>query len=86
MATQPDELPDYHSRVVVDPEILAGKPVIVGTRIPVSLILNLLAHGYSVDRIIEAYPNLSDDDIKAALAYAQARMDREEVLPLAGRA
>jgi uncharacterized protein (DUF433 family) len=77
---------DYHDRVVIDPAILSGKPIIAGTRIPVSLILNLLAHGYGFERIVEAYPNLSDDDIRAALAYAQARMDREEVLPLAGRA
>jgi len=67
----------YRDRVAVDPRILAGKPVIKGTRIPVSLVLNLLEHGYTFERIVEAYPNLTADDIRAALAYAQARLDRE---------
>ncbi|MGH2559148.1 MAG: DUF433 domain-containing protein [Thermomicrobiales bacterium] len=86
MVNRPDQIVDYHVRIVIDPAILSGKPVIAGTRIPVSLILNLLAHGYDFERIVDAYPNLSQDDIKAALAYAQARMDREELLPLVGRA
>ena len=66
-------------RVTVDPEILVGKPVISGTRIPVSLILNLLAHDYSFERIIEAYPILTRDDIRAAIAYAGARLEHEQV-------
>jgi uncharacterized protein (DUF433 family) len=64
--------------IVVDPAILAGKPVIAGTRIPVYLILNLLAHGYDFDRIIDAYPDLTRDDIVAAVEYSEARMRREE--------
>ena len=56
-------------RIVVDSDVLVGKPVIAGTRIPVSLILNLLGNGYSFDRIIEAYPVLTKDDLKAALTY-----------------
>ncbi len=70
-------------RIVTDPEILVGKPTIAGTRIPVSLILNLLAHGYDFARIKQAYPALSDEDIKAAIHYAEARMEREEVRTLA---
>ena len=73
----------YRGRIVVDPAVLVGKPVIAGTRIPVSLILNLLAHGYDFDRIRAAYPVLSEADIIAALAYAEARLDREEVRVLA---
>jgi uncharacterized protein (DUF433 family) len=69
----------YRERISVDPEVLVGKPVIAGTRIPVSLILNLLAHGYDFARIRAAYPVLTDADIMAALAYAEARLDREEV-------
>lgn len=65
--------------IVVDPRVLAGKPVIRGTRIPVSLILNLLAHGYDFARIVEAYPGLTDDAIRAAITYSERRMDREEV-------
>lgn len=66
------------SRIEVNPEILLGKPVIAGTRIPVYLILNLLASGYTVERIIEAYPGLTQEDIAAALSYAAQRMRYEE--------
>lgn len=74
--------PDFRKRITIDPNILVGKPVVTGTRIPVSLILNLLAHGYDSFRIKQAYPNLTDDSIKAALTYAEARLDREEVCSL----
>ncbi|GHO85254.1 DUF433 domain-containing protein [Dictyobacter formicarum] len=60
----------YQNRIIVDPHILAGKPVIKGTRIPVSLILNLLGHGYDFTQIKEAYPDLTDDDIQAAIKYS----------------
>jgi len=66
-------------RIALDPSILAGKPVIAGTRIPVSLILNLLRHGYDFDRIVQAYPTLSKADVQAAIAYAEARIGREEI-------
>jgi len=67
-------------RIIVNPKIMCGKPVIKGTRIPVYLILNLLAAGYTFDRIIQAYPQLTKKDIKAALEYAQALTKREEAL------
>ncbi len=70
------------SSVVVNPNILAGKPVIAGTRIPVYLILNLLANGYAIERIVEAYPVLTTEDVPAAIRYAEARMRREETLAL----
>jgi uncharacterized protein (DUF433 family) len=82
MGTQHARLQNFRDRVVVDPEVLVGKPVIKGTRIPVSLILNLLAHDYTFDRVIQAYPILTVDDIRAAIAYAGARLDSEIVLPL----
>lgn len=65
-------------RIVANPKMLAGKPVIKGTRIPVYLVLNLLAHGYTHERIIQAYPQLKRPDIKASLEYAQALTRREE--------
>jgi len=69
-------------RVIVDPEIVCGKPVIKGTRIPVYLILDLLAAGYTINKIIDSYPQLEKEDIIAALNYASKFMRYEEdVIP-----
>ena len=59
--------------IVTDPQILSGKPSIAGTRIPVSLIVNLLDHGYDVARVIQAYPILTERDVRAAVEYAAGR-------------
>lgn len=64
--------------VTVDPNVMGGVPVVAGTRIPVSLILNLLAHGYDFDRVVDAYPVLSIADIQAALGYAEDLVKRSE--------
>jgi len=58
------------NRVVADPKICGGKPCIRGTRIPIAIILASLAEGMSAEEIIEHYPHLSTEDIRAALAYA----------------
>ena len=71
------------TRVEVNPRILGGKPVIKGTRIPVYLILELLSAGYDFKRIIEAYPRLTDDDIRAAVEYAATVMKNEEAFEYA---
>lgn len=83
-ADNPMEI-DFRERIVVDPKVLVGKPVIKGTRIPVSLILNLIGHGSSFVEIIEDYPNLTIEDIRASILYAEARLDREEVFSLSTR-
>jgi len=67
----------YEDRIVQDPKIMVGKPVIKGTRIPVSLILNLLANGADNAEIKADYPRLTDEDIQAAIAYAADHVDRE---------
>ncbi len=64
-------------RIVVDPEILVGKPVIKGTRIPVYLIIEFLANGLTQEEILDQYPTLTKEDIKAALLYASKCLDRE---------
>jgi uncharacterized protein (DUF433 family) len=64
-----NEPPNFQGRIIVDPTILVGKPVARGTRIPVSLILNLLRHGYNFARILRAYPVLTREDIQAAIEY-----------------
>jgi len=66
-------------RIEVNPKILAGKPVIKGTRIPVYLILELLGAGYDFKRIILAYPTLKEEDIKAAVEYATKIVKNQEV-------
>jgi len=67
-------------RIEINPRKLGGKPVIRGTRIPVSLILELLAAGMSFDDIKREYPGLTDDDIRAALLYARLILEGEEIL------
>ena len=74
----PDESTHYTERVVCDPNILAGKPTIKGTRVPVALILNLLGHGMTVADITSEYPYVTEDDIRAALLYAEARIKGDD--------
>lgn len=64
-------------RIETNPKIMVGKPVIRGTRIPVSLVLNLLAHGETAAGIIADYPDLTPDDIQATMVYASALADFE---------
>lgn len=73
---------DWKNRITVDPEILAGKPIIKGTRIPVELILDLLANGWTTEEILENYPQLKKEDITAALKYAAHVLKEEKVYPL----
>lgn len=65
-------------RVTVDPNICAGKPCIRGTRIYIAIILDALAEGLTPEEIIDHYPQLALEDIRAALAYA-AELSRENV-------
>ena len=60
-----------HERIVVDPAILGGKPVVKGTRIPVVLILRALAEGMSVEELIDGYPHLTREDILDAKAFGE---------------
>jgi uncharacterized protein (DUF433 family) len=58
-------------RIVVDSDVMTGKPIIKGTRIPVDAIIRRLADNMTVEEILEDYPNLHPQDIKAALEYGQ---------------
>jgi uncharacterized protein (DUF433 family) len=71
-------------RIAVNPEVMVGKPVIRGTRIPVEMIVRMLANGVSEDEILKEYQRLTPLDIRAALAYAASVLANEEVLPLTG--
>jgi len=69
-------------RVVIDPNVLAGKPVIKGTRIPVYLIIELIASGMTVRNVLKEYPELNEDDVKAALLYASKLLEKEITVAL----
>lgn len=74
-----------HPRIQIDPAICGGKPVIAGTRVPVAIAVGSLAGGMSMDEVAREY-DLSLDDLRAALAYASARLGDESVHPLPSRA
>ena len=69
----------WQERIVIAPDLHHGEPCIRGTRIPVAMIVGSLADGMTVTQIREAYPQLADKDIRAALAYA-AELTHEEIL------
>jgi uncharacterized protein (DUF433 family) len=70
-----------NTRITLDPGILGGKPVIKGTRVPVYLIVNHVAAGYTVEQILAEYPMLTREDIKAALEFA-AKLAELEITDL----
>ena len=73
----------FHDRITVNPQVMVGKPVVKGTRLSVEFILELLAEGWTNDQIIDQYPNLTAQDIKACLEYAVAVLRFEMVFPVA---
>jgi uncharacterized protein (DUF433 family) len=75
-------MPDLR-RIVLDPQVLAGKPVVRGTRLSVEFIVGLLADGWNEQEILENYPGLQREDIRACLAYARDRLASEKVYPSA---
>jgi uncharacterized protein (DUF433 family) len=74
---------DILSRIAIDPQVCFGKPCIRGTRIWVSLLLDFLASGASIEELLENYPQLKRDDVLAAIAYG-AEMSRERYVDLPG--
>lgn len=73
---------NYHNYITINPKIMAGKPVITGTRIPVELIIKKFAQNMNVDEVLQDYPRLDKEAIKAALWYAGQVIAEEEVYPL----
>jgi len=78
------DMEELLERVVVDPNILVGKPVIRGTRIPVYLIVELMASGMNVGEVLREYPELKEEDVKAALLHASRLLEREITVGLQG--
>jgi uncharacterized protein (DUF433 family) len=73
---------NWESRISIDPEVCHGKPCIKGTRVMVSIILDYLKAGETVEAILRQYPTLVADDVRAALCYAAWLAHEEEEQPL----
>lgn len=71
---------NWQNRIERKPGVMTGKPIIKGTRITVELILERLAAGWSQEQLIESFPHITVEDIRAALAFAAASLADEEVV------
>ena len=71
---------NIYDRIESRPEVMLGKPVIKGTRIPVELIVRKLGEGASMEDLLDGYPNLTEQDIQAALLYAADTLSNETIV------
>jgi uncharacterized protein (DUF433 family) len=76
-------MPTDHPRIALDPTVLAGKPVVRGTRLSVEFVIGLMAEGWSEADILANYPGIVHEDIIACLAYARDTLSSEKVFPSA---
>ncbi len=72
-----------HPRIALDPDVLTGKPVILGTRLAVEFVISLMADGWSESDILQNYPGVTHEDVLACLAYARDALSSERVFPSA---
>ena len=72
----------WQERIILDPAVLAGKPLVKGTRLAVEFLLELLAEDWTEADILRNYPGLTHEDLRACLAYASDRLKAEKVYPL----
>jgi uncharacterized protein (DUF433 family) len=72
----------WQDRIIVDPKVLVGKPVIKDTRISVEFVIDLLARGWTHEQILREYDHLTQGDIQACLAYARDILQSERVYPM----
>lgn len=73
---------DWRGRIVIDPDVLGGKPVVKGTRIAVELVVDLLGRGYTTAQVLDQYDHLTAEDVQACLAYAADVLQSEKVYAL----
>ncbi|MDI6807338.1 MAG: DUF433 domain-containing protein [Candidatus Aenigmarchaeota archaeon] len=73
---------DWMKRIVVDPKVMVGKPVIRGTRVTVEEIVHRVAISQTYEEIMEEFPHITKEDIKAALLYAEKLVAGEEIFPM----
>lgn len=74
---------DWQKHIVIDPDILVGKPVVRGTRLAVEFIIDLLAQGWPEEEILRNYPGMTRENIRACLGYASHVLRTEKVFPVA---
>ncbi len=72
----------WQDRIIINPEVMVGKPIVKGTRITVEFIFGLLAQGWKTDEILKNYPGIEREDIQACLIYASDVLRAEKVYPL----
>ena len=73
---------EWKNRITANPDILGGKPIIKGTRIAVEFVMDLLANGWTTEKILKNYPQLKKADVVAVLKYATELLKEEKVYPL----
>lgn len=73
---------NWQEHIISDPQILLGKPTIKGTRISVELILELFSKGWTEEQILDSYPTISRDSIRAVFAYLQSCVQQELYFPI----
>ena len=72
---------NWQERIVIDPAILVGKPVVKGTRLAVEFIMELFGNGWSETEVLRNYPGLTQEHMRACLAYARDLLSEERVFP-----
>ena len=73
---------DWRQHIITDPQVLAGKPVIRGTRLALDFVLGLFAAGWTEAQVLENYPSLTSDGVRAVFAYAAEILQDESLYPV----
>jgi len=73
---------NWRDRIALDPDVLAGKPVVKGTRIAVEMVVDLLGRGYTAEQVLQQYDHITAEDVQACLAYAAEVLQSEKVYAL----
>jgi uncharacterized protein (DUF433 family) len=71
-----------NDRITINPDVLAGKPIIIGTRISVEFVVGMLAQGWTVEDVLKEYDHITREDIQACLAYAHQLLTDEKLYPI----
>lgn len=74
---------NWKDRIIIDPKVLVGKPIIRGTRISVELLMDRLADGWSTEQILESYPRVTRDDLLAAISFVTEVFREEDYIAIA---